>query len=174
MQMTTVSLSAAWLINTSWTVRAGLGVILDGTLTPAAGVGHDVTPGGLAAVGLEYRALVGAGYTPFIDLSLFLSGSMTETADPISKGNTSYFASDLRLAGRAGWNVEDRIFPYVSTRVFAGPVYWQLDGTAVTGSDIHHYQLALGTAIQFGNVGTYIEWAGVGEQSLSAGLSFAW
>lgn len=173
-EMTTVSLSGAWLINDSWTVRAGLGVILDGELKPDAGTTHDVKPGGLAAVGLEYRALIGDGYTPFIDLSLFLSGSWTETVDPITDSKTSYFASDIRLGARAGWNVKGNIFPYVAARVFGGPVKWELDGEDVTGTDIHHYQLALGTAVQLGQVGVYVEWAGLGEQALSAGLSMAW
>lgn len=173
-EMTTVSLSGAWLINNSWTVRAGLGVILDGELKPNAGTTQDVKPGGLAAVGLEYRALIGDGYTPFIDLSLFLSGSWTEIVDSITDSKTSYFASDIRLSARAGWNVKGNIFPYVAARVFGGPVKWELDGEDVTGTDIHHYQLALGTAVQLDQVGVYVEWAGLGEQALSAGLSMAW
>ena len=173
-EMTTVSLSGAWLINYNWTIRAGLGVILDGKLKPDADITHDVKPGGLAAVGLEYRALIGDGYTPFIDLSLFLSSSWTETVDPVTDIITSYFASDLRLGARAGWNVKGNIFPYVVARVFGGPVKWELDGEDVTGTDIYHYQLALGSAVQLGQVSVYVEWAGLGEQALSAGLSMAW
>lgn len=44
----------------------------------------------------------------------------------------------------------------------------------VIGTDIHHYQFALGTAIQFGQVGTFVEWSGLGEKALSTGMSFAW
>ena len=168
--MTTVSLSGAWLINDSWTVRAGLGVILDGELKAGAGTAQDVNPGGLAAVGLEYVALVGDGYTPFIDLSLFLSGSMTETTDQVTANKTGYFATDLRFGTRAGWNVNGNIYPYMAARIFGGPVNWALDGKDVTGNDIHHYQFALGMAIRFGQMSVYGEWAGFGEQALSAGL----
>ena len=173
-EMATVSISSAWLINNSWTIRAGLGLILDGELKPDAGTTNDVKPGGMAAVGLEYRALIGDGYTPFIDLSLFLSSSWTKMVNLVTDNKTSYFASDLRLGARAGWNVKGNIFPYVAARVFGGPVNWELDGKDVIGTDIHHYQLALGTALQLGQVGVYVEWAGLGEQAFSAGLSMAW
>ncbi len=172
--MSTVSLSGAWLINNKWTVRAGLGFILDGKLKPGTGNAHDVEPGGLAAAGIEYRALIGDGYTPFIDLSLFLSSSWTEIVNPDTDSKTSYFASDARLGARAGWNVKGSFFPYAAARVFGGPVNWKLEGKDVTGTDIHHYQLAFGTAVQLGIVGIYVEWAGLGEQALSAGLSMAW
>ena len=142
-------------------------------MKPDVGTTHAVKPGGLLAVGLEYHALIGDGYTPFIDLSLFLSSSWTKVVDSITDSKTSYFASDIRTGARAVWNVKGNIFPYVAAHVFGGPVNWELDGENVTGTDIHHYQLAIGTAVQLGQVGIYVEWAGLGEQALSAGLSTA-
>jgi len=53
-------------------------------------------------------------------------------------------------------------------------VKWELDGEDVTGSDIHHYQVALGIAGQFGPVGIFAEWAGLGEKVIVLGLSTAW
>jgi hypothetical protein len=53
-------------------------------------------------------------------------------------------------------------------------VNWVLDGKDVIGTDINHYQIAAGTAVQFNRVGTFIEWAGIGEKALSIGLSYAW
>ena len=173
-EMTTVSLTAAWLINDRWTVRAGMGVILDGELKPETGTIHDVKPGGLTAVGLEYLAHIGEGYTPFINLSLFLSSSWSATVDPITDGKTNYFASDFRLGARAGWTVNGNLFPFVAARVFGGPVQWELEGENVIGTDTHHYQLVLGTVVQLSPVGVYVEWAGFGEQALSAGLSMTW
>jgi hypothetical protein len=56
--------------------------------------------------------------------------------------------------------------------VFGGPVSWELEGTDVIGTDIHHYQIALGTAIQLGQTGLFAEWAGLGEKALSIGVSY--
>ena len=172
--MTTVSMSAGWLINSEWTARASVGVILDGTLETQAHRIHAVEPGGLVALGAEYLALRGGGTTPFVDLSFFLGSSWTETKDPDSGDKTGYFAADARLGARAGWALDENLFPYVAARVFGGPVNWQWDDQDVIGTDVHHYQLALGTAVQIGSLGLWIEWAGVGEQALGAGLSTSW
>ena len=173
-EMTTVSVSGAWLMNDRWTARAGAGVILDGTLQPATGPSHQVEPGGTVSLGVEYRARSGATGDPFVDLSLFLGASWAQTVAAGSSQQVSYFAADARLGARAGWNIRGNIFPYVAARVFGGPVNWELDGEDVVGTDIHHYQLALGTAAQIGQVGVFVEWAGLGERALSAGLSTAW
>ena len=172
--MSTVSVSAGWIINKSWTARAAAGVILDGELKPADGTIHDVEPGGLASVGMEYRALTGDGGVPFVDVSLFLGMSWTQTTAPVSTNRQSYFAADARLGVRTGWNIGNKFFPYAALRVFGGPVQWELEGEDVTGSDIHHYQIALGAAAQLGPVGVFVEWAGLGEKAFSAGLSTAW
>jgi len=170
-KMSTVSISAGRPVNDKWTVRAGLGMILDGDLQPDGGTAHNAESGGLVSLGVEYHALIGSGFTPFIDFSLFAGGSWTTTKAENSSKKISYFASDVRLGARAVWNVKGSFFPYLTVRVFGGPVNWKLNGEDVTGSDIHHYQLALGAAVQFGRTGIYTEWAAAGEQALSAGLS---
>ena len=172
--MSTVSVSAGWFINDRWTARAAAGAILDGELIPADGTVHDVEQGGLASVGMEYRALVGEGTVPFVDVSLFLGMSWTETIAPGATIKQDYFAADARLGARGSWNIGDNFFPSVALRVFGGPVQWALEGEDVTGSDIHHYQIALGAAAQVGSVGIFAEWAPLGERGFSAGLSTAW
>jgi len=74
-EMSFVSISGGWFINNRWTARASAGILFGGTLQPDDGTIHDVEPGGLASLGMEYRALVGEGATPFVDLSMFLSAS---------------------------------------------------------------------------------------------------
>ncbi len=170
-EMSTVSVAGGWLINDKWTLRAGIGLILDGDMVSPDGVVHSVEPGGLFSIGVENRVLVGDGYTPFVDVSLFMGASWTETKNPETQTATSYLATDVRLGARAGWNVNGNTFPYVAARVFGGPVDWEMDGVDVTGTDIHHYQLAVGAAVQLGPVGLFAEWAGLGEQAVSAGLS---
>jgi len=172
--MNTISLSGSWKLNDNWAFRGGLGVIFDGRLRPAIGRSQNVTPGGLIAIGIEYLVIAGEGYTPYVDISLFLSGSTAESEDPITKNRARYTSSDLRLGGRASWNIKNRVFPYLSTRLFGGPVYWVLNGEDVIGTDINHYQIATGAAVQFNTVATFIEWSQVGEKALSIGLSYAW
>lgn len=172
--MSTASLSGAWRLNEKWSLRGGLGVIRDGKLTPTGQTTQNVVSGGLLAMGIEYLWQRGEGYKPYVDFSSFFSASSAKVRNPYLQEETSYFSSDLRLGGRASWIINDKIFPYFTARVFGGPVSWELDGTDVIGTDIHHYQIALGTAIQFGKTGTFVEWAGLGEKALSVGMSYTW
>ncbi len=172
--MNTASISGAWRLNEKWSLRGGAGLILDGKLTPPEQTAQNVLPGGLLALGIEYLWQRGEGYMPYIDFSAFISASSAKVEHPTTQETTSYFSSDLRLGGRASWIINDSIFPYLTARVFGGPVSWELDGIAVIGTDIHHYQVALGTAVQFGQTGMFVEWAGLGEKAFSVGLSYAW
>jgi hypothetical protein len=174
MEMSTISLSAAWLLNDTWTIRGSLGAILDGTLESPGQTSHEVQPGGLVGLGVEYRALIGHDKVPYVDLSFFVGASWSEVETAASSDATNYFASDARLGARAGWDVNGSFFPYAAARVFGGPVNWELDGEDVVGSDIHHYQLAIGAAAPLGPMSLYAEWAGLGEQGFSAGLSTSW
>ena len=161
-------------MNDTWSLRGGLGFIRDGKLTPVGQAAHNVKPGGMFALGVEYLWQRGQGAKPYVDFSAFISASSAKTEDSASQNQTSYFSSDLRLGARASWIINNSIFPYITGRVFGGPVSWEIDDTDVIGTDIHHYQVALGTAVQFGGTGIFVEWAGLGEKALSAGLSYAW
>lgn len=170
--MSTVSLAGGWQLNDTWSIRTGVGLILDGDLQPDNASAYVVQAGGVVALGVEYLFQRGTGSVPSLDYSLFVSASSAETEHPITGDMIKYASADVRLGGRATWNINNKIFPFFAGRVFGGPVSWNLNDTDVLGSDVHHYQFALGTAIQFGSVGTFVEWAGVGEKALSAGLSY--
>ena len=169
--MATVSVSGAWFIDEHWTLRLQGGAIVGGSLQTDDFAQHDVEPGGVAALGVEYRALIGEGVVPFVDLSMFVSASWAATTAPDSGKKTGYSSSDARLGARAGWNIMGNAFPYVAVRAFGGPVLWQMNGEDVIGSDIYHYQAALGTAGQIGPVGFFVEWSGLGEKAVSSGVS---
>ena len=172
-EMSTISLAGSWQLDEKWSIRTGLGLVYDGTLTPDNTPAFAVKSGGVVAVGLEYFYHRGEGYSPSLDFSVFVSASSATIENPTTQNKTNYFSSDLRVGGRASWNINAKVFPYVAGRVFGGPVSWELDGIDVIGTDIHHYQFALGTAIQFGSLGTFVEWAGLGEKAWSIGLSYA-
>jgi len=170
-EMNSVSLSASWRLNDKWSLRGGVGIVLDGTLNPKNSNKFEVERGWMVSVGTEYLAYMGEDFKPTIDYSLFISTSASEIKDSITKQKTDYNSYDLRLGGRASWNLDDKLFPYVAARLFGGPVYWELNGEDVLGQDIHHYQVAFGAAARFGTVSVFTEWAGLGEKSLSAGIS---
>lgn len=171
--MQTVSLSASWRLNDKWSLRGGAGLVLDGELNPKSSNKFMVDSGWMVSVGTEYLAYIGENFRPTIDYSLFLSSSASKIKDSVTKQKTDYNSYDLRLGGRASWNLDGKLFPYLAARVFGGPVNWELNGEDVMGSDIHHYQVALGAAALFGKFGVFTEWAGIGEKSLSAGLSYS-
>lgn len=173
-EMTALSLSGALIMDDRWTARASVGALLDGMVQPTTGAAHDFEPGGLAALGVEYLARRIDGHAPSIDLSFLLSGTWAETVDPNSGARASYFATDARLGARATWRLGSSTYPYVAARIFGGPVNWQWAGEDVVGNDIHHYQLAMGAAVQFGSVAVFVEWAGLGERGAGAGLGTAW
>lgn len=172
-RMNTISISGGMPLNQRWTMHAVIGMILNGELKPETGSDHDVKPGGFASIGLDYSAFTGKGYKPYIDLSILLGASMAETENSDDKSKTDYMSTDVRLGVRSSWNVNNFLFPFAAVRVFGGPVMWEIDGKDVTGSDIYHYQLAIGSALQLGKVVAYFEWAGIGEKVLNAGLSIA-
>ena len=83
-------------------------------------------------------------------------------------------STDARLGvvvGKTLWSVWT---PYVTGRAFGGPVFWRLDGEAVTGEDQHHYQLGVGSVVTFPvGIDLAIEWAPLGARGLTAGAGFA-
>jgi hypothetical protein len=169
-----VAISGTLPVDDGWTLRAGVGAVLDGTLRPDAGPAHTVEPGGLAAVGGEHRTRDADGATPSLDLTFLIGVTWAQTTVPTSGRRANYFAADVRAGVRAAWQLTGGIFPFAAARVFGGPVNWELDGEDVQGTDIHHYQLALGAAARLGKVGLFLEWAGLGERSLAVGLNSAW
>lgn len=173
-EMSTVSVSAGWLVDDRWTVRASAGAVLGGELKPDDGTVHDVDSGALAGIGAEYRALTAGPGDPFVDVSLSLGFSWARTSLNEATGRQDYSAADARLGVRYGFNVRNRFFPFLSARVFGGPVKWDPAGDDATGSDIHHYQMGAGAAARFGAFAIFAEFAGLGEKAFSAGLSTAW
>jgi hypothetical protein len=59
--------------------------------------------------------------------------------------------------------------------VFGGPVYWRYAGTAVTGTDDHHWQVGAGVSLLVARrVDVFAEGVPLGEVGVTAGagLSF--
>jgi hypothetical protein len=155
------------------TLQVSTGGVLGGSLE----LGErrfDIETGWVGAVAFAWRLLDGEGYAPFLLSSFSFSASSARTQEESGGASAHLVAIDLRgglTAGKTFWGV---LSPYVSLRVFGGPVLWTYDGEDIGGSDKYHYQPAVGAVVTMGPVDLYAEWAFLGERALAggAGVSF--
>jgi hypothetical protein len=101
--------------------------------------------------------------------TLSLAAASTEAGQ--AGPGARYRAADLSLAGSAGWPLGGWLAPYVAAKVFGGPVTWEQGGATATGTDLHHYQVALGLAAALpGRFDLLVECAPLGARSVTASL----
>lgn len=135
-------------------------------------------PGWLAAGAFSWTALDGQGDAPFVifSASLGVSGARTELQRPrvAAPPTATLLAVDGRFGltvGKAFWQ---RVAPYASVRAFGGPVYWEIAGEDVLGTDRNHYQVAGGvTVILPQGLDVYAELAPFGERAVAVGAGVA-
>jgi len=173
-EMTTFAASFARALRPRVTLLLSAGVVFDGEIRPEGRPAHDVDPGAALAAGVEYRQRAGDGWKPAVDFTAVLGATWARTRDPRGCGRASYLATDARVGVRAAWTVADAVSPYAVSRVFGGPVFWELDDDNSVASDIHHYQVAVGMAVSLGRIGLFGEWASLGERAVSAGATMVW
>jgi len=163
-------------LTSAWALEAGVGSIFGGRLSSGApATEYEFSPGVLAAVGASWRVLDAEDARPFVALTgqLAFAAASTRPSGAPSSPSTGYQALDLRIGAVAGWPLWQTITPYALARVFGGPVYWQYQGTSVTGSDVHHYQLGAGLLARLGRqLDVFAEGIPLGEQGISAGAGF--
>jgi len=157
----------AYFPSAQTTLQMGLGATLGGTLT-MPDRRYDFSPGPSALLGASWRVV---DRDVFVLLTSVLSFSATKTQSP-SNSSVGYEAFDLRLGAEIGTTLVKVLRPYIPVRVFGGPVFWHYLGTAVTGTDIHHYQLGAGAMLQLAKrVSLYAEGIPIGERAVSFGLA---
>jgi len=164
-----------WEFAGRWALRGSIGGVLNGTLG-RPGERYLLGPGVVGALGARYRILQPKGAIPFVDVNLVLAASWSPTArrDGIGGRSPGILATDLRVAATVGWSLWDFWTPYASVRAFGGPVLWKRDGERTIGTDIHHYQVALGSALGWPGVGAvFVDGSFLGERSLTAGLTIS-
>jgi hypothetical protein len=158
----------AYLPTPSLVLQAGAGVSFAGSLTLPEGR-HDVSPGPIAAVGLDWRVWEQGRWFALLTSALSVSGTHTRLAGGAAVG---YQALDVRLGGQLGVELVELLRPYVVARVFGGPVFWRHAGEAVTGTDTHHFQIGGGLALGLGPTwNVFAEAVPLGERALAAGVA---
>jgi hypothetical protein len=157
---------ARWL-----TLQGSAGATLDGQLRLPTGR-YEISPGPLLALGAAWRVVDGP---PFLIATSLLSFSAVTTQLP---GPTThavgYEAFDLRAGALFGTTLLHVLSPYALARVFGGPVFWHHQGTAVTGTDLYHYQLGAGLALLIAErLDLFVEGSVLGERALAGGAALA-
>jgi hypothetical protein len=155
------------------------GGTLGGRLVTPAGT-QDFSNGFTGAVGASWRVQEqeGGKVRPFVVLTGNLSFSTARTtlagiagAPDVTAG---YQAFDLRVGALVGTTLWQVLSPYAVGRVFGGPIYWQYQGSDVTGTDAHHYQLGAGlTLVVARRLNLFAEGIPLGERSAAVGAAVA-
>ena len=164
----------------------GAGGIAGGALDH--GAAHDrLEPGFAGSLGVVWRVYSprepSGSVWPFVHLSGTLSATHLLThsnglrtdgtlLSPAGGAPTrSYDAFDLRAAAVGGLRV-GMVTTYALARVFGGPAYWHYDGAAVTGTDLHKYQLGAGLSLGFldRRLDVFAEGVPLGESGFAAGV----
>jgi len=157
------------------TFQLAAGGTLGGRLESPIG-NQDFSSGVAAAVGASYRVVstprvftVLTGNLAFSRESTTLAGT-NGTPDVTAR----YQAFDVRVGALVGTTLWKVLSPYAVGRVFGGPVLWTYQGSSVTGTDAHHYQLGAGaTLVVARRFSVFVEGIPLGERSVSAGTGFA-
>jgi hypothetical protein len=167
-----VAASVTRQLDRAWSVTAGAGAVVSGSID-AGGATYVMDPGWLVRLGATWMALDGSGPWPFVALSASLAASGVNTTGPggVKAPLTSL---DAGLSASAGKSIAGIVAPYVGAKVFGGPVFWQLGGASVTGTDVAHWQVAFGVAasLPFG-IDLLVEWAPFGATSAVGQVGFA-
>jgi hypothetical protein len=166
----------------SLTAQIGAGGIAGGTLVHGA-ARDTIGPGFAGFAGIAKRVVDGRGALPFVQLTGTLSithaltrndGTRTDgTLAPGGRPETPrYTAFDFRFGVIAGKTFGDAFTPYAVARVFGGPIFWQLDGEKVTGTDLYKYQLGGGLSLALFDrrLDVFVEGVGLGERAVAAGV----
>ncbi len=151
------------LTRARWTFSFGAGALLGGRLE-SSDESVVLGPGGLLSAGAAYALLKQDGAVPFVVLGGSASGSAA------SAPGSALISVDLRVSATAGYTLWERLTPYLTARLFGGPVFFR--GT--TGSDAHHYQLGAGLVLLLpGGLDVSAELVPLGEQRVSASVGYS-
>lgn len=161
----------------TFAVQVGAGGIAGGELRHAAGT-ESMGPGFSAFIGLASRLVDAKKYTPFVHLTLTLSGSHVATRTSASlipnapRADERYTAFDFRAGAIVGKTFGGIFTPYAAARLFGGPVFWTLQEKSFLGTDIYKYQLGGGVSLALFDrkVDVFAEGIGLGERGVAAGV----
>ena len=144
------------------------GGILGGTIE-VAGVKHTISPGPLLGAAASWRLVDPATAPVFVLFGASLSVSTAQTSAGLERARLT--AGDLRGSLIAGKTFFSALSPYAVVRAFGGPVFWKIQGKAVSAGDRYHYHAGLGLSLAIpAGVDVFAEVAPLGEKRGTLGL----
>jgi hypothetical protein len=150
------------------TFEAGAGPFEGGSIT-ASGTRYTLAPGFVGVVGGSFRVVDPDGMVPFVLLTAQVSYASSSTT-----GDVGYNALDFRLGTAIGTTLWHALTVYGVGRAFGGPVYWRFAGTALVGTDDHHWQVGGGFSLRvLRRVDLFAEGIPLGELGVSAGAGYS-
>lgn len=147
----------------SWSVTAG--GVLGGEIE-----GRDVSGGGTLVGTLSWLPVYEQAIRPFVAVtgSLGISFARAQADDQMTR---SWVATDARAGVTVGKTFADRWVPYLSARVFEGPVFWHRAGDDVVGADRYHVTAGGGLIVRLDGVDVTVEGMPLGERSAAFGVA---
>jgi len=149
------------------TLGVRLGAILGGRVDDG-GVGYAIQPGVVGALSLDWRVLTAPRDPLSLTLGVQLGASHTRVEG--AGRSDGYGALDLRASVTASRTLAEVVTPYLSARLFGGPVFWR----DATGGDTTHVQLALGVGVEVvPGLTLHVEGAALAERGVFGGVAYA-
>ncbi len=157
-----------------WSFQASLGVVLGGSLDGPLG-NYRLEPGVLGSVSVGYTFLDGAGALPYLAASLTFGAATAGSYNEVHANDRPQFtALDFRLSAVIGKRFFDFWLPYAGVAVFGGPVFFAPAGQSLTGTDVHHFRLSVGSSFSLpAHLELFVEVGFLGEQNAVLGLGYA-
>lgn len=160
-------------LDSRWSLGGSLGVLAAGELL-VEGRRHTYRPGGAASFSAGRPIAPDLLGKMFVATNYSFAATYARTRSPFGRTG-SYLAIDISAGialGRTVWNVWS---PYMSARVFGGPVWFTGADGAVPGQDPDHHSMGLGSVFTLPkNFEVGIDAALVGARGLTAqaGVNF--
>lgn len=155
-------------------IQVSLGALIGGSLNGPLGDYH-LQPGFIASVAVGYTILDGAGPRPYLAVSGSLGFATAATHSTTNPSDQPRFtASDVRASLVFGKQLFGLWLPYVGAAVFGGPVWFAPGGQSLTGSDVYHYRLSVGSSFSLpAHLEAFVELGFLGEQAVLGGLGYS-
>jgi hypothetical protein len=151
----------------------GAGSLVLGHITWAHG-SRALGPGWLGSFSASFRVVDEKRIVPYVLLAASTSATGTVTRqrptdEPGARG--TYIGVDFRFGVTLGKTFARVFSPYIAARVFGGPVIWHERGTTMVGTDIYHFQPAIGAAFLLpAHLDLFVEGQPYFERGVSGGI----
>lgn len=141
-----VVLTGTTPLSKDWSLSAILGATLGGQLVfSSSDTTHAIGQGAVVGVAFERQWLPQTASSPFLSTGFKLAASFSPS---VGHANEELLAIDLRASVTVGKTLAGLLTPYLSARVFGGPIIWLRRSQTLWGTDRYHVQLALGMTLR--------------------------